>query len=129
MMVTLADLQTCLKEVAEALGMCELKSGQKEVISAFADGRDVFVSLPTGYGKLVCYGCLPGLFSRLRRLGKVDDNSVQGPIAVIISPLVSIMRDQIREFTKRGVSSVYITGPIKPRESITGSFQPGIHQP
>lgn len=34
--------------------------------------------------------CLPGLFERLR---KSNDMSVQGPIAVVISPLVSIMRD------------------------------------
>ena len=42
--------------------------------------------------------------------------SVQGPKAVVISPLVSIMRDQTREFTKLGVSSVYISGPIKHQE-------------
>ena len=54
MMATHADLQTCLNEAAEALGIYELKPEQKEAISAFADGRDVFVSLPTGYGKSIC---------------------------------------------------------------------------
>ena len=126
MMATHADLQTCLNEAAEALGIYELKPEQKEAISAFADGRDVFVSLPTGYGKSICYGCLPGLFSRLKSLGKMDDKSVRGPIAVVISPLISIMRDQTREFTKRGVSSIYITGPMKHDEEekvLQGQFQ------
>ena len=78
MMVTHANLQMCLNEAAEALRICELKPEQKESISAFADGRDVFVSLPTGYGKSICYGCLPGLFSRLKSLEKIDDKSVPG---------------------------------------------------
>ena len=125
MMATHADLQTCLNEVAEALGICELKPEQKEAILAFADGRGVFVSLPTGYGKSICYGCLPGLFSRLKSLGKIDDKSVRGPIAVVISSLVAIMRDQTREFTKHGVSSIYITGPMKYDEEkvLQGQFR------
>lgn len=56
MMPTRADLQTChcLQETTKALGICEQKSEQREAITAFTDGRDVFVSLPTGYGKSVC---------------------------------------------------------------------------
>ena len=53
MKATCADLQTLFQETAKALGICELKSGQREAITAFANGRDVFVSLPTGYSKSV----------------------------------------------------------------------------
>ena len=44
------------------LGYCSLKDKQKEAIVAFLSGKDVFVALPTGYGKILCYGCLPGAF-------------------------------------------------------------------
>ena len=39
------------------------KDKQKEVILNFVSGRDVFAALPTGYGKSLCYGCLPGVVS------------------------------------------------------------------
>lgn len=49
-----------------AIGIVHLKPEQNEAITAFTGGRDVFVSLPTDFGKSVCYGCLHGLFARLR---------------------------------------------------------------
>ena len=45
-----------------ALGLCglkELKEKQKEALLVFKDEDDVFVSLPTGYGKSIIYGILP----------------------------------------------------------------------
>ena len=46
------------------------------------------MALPTGYGKSLCYGCLPGAFDRLRR-------SKAKSIVVVISPLVALMKDQV----------------------------------
>ena len=37
-----------------------------EAILAFVSGRDVFVSLPTGYGKSICYASLPFVFDTIR---------------------------------------------------------------
>ena len=39
-------------------------AGQRRVIHHFVSGRDVFVSLPTGYGKLFCYAFVQGNYSR-----------------------------------------------------------------
>jgi len=39
---------------------------QDEAISYFIDGKDLFVSLPTGIGKLLCYYILPGVFDEQR---------------------------------------------------------------
>jgi len=45
--------------VAGDLGYSSLKEEQLKVVTAFLEGRDVFTVLPTGYGKSLCFGCLP----------------------------------------------------------------------
>ena len=47
------------------LGYSSLKEEQLKVVTAFLEGRDVFAVLPTGYGKSLCFGCLPLAFDRL----------------------------------------------------------------
>ena len=49
----------------ERLGFTEIKSLQLEVVLAIVTGQDVFGVLPTGYGKSLCYACLPILFDQL----------------------------------------------------------------
>jgi len=48
------------------LGFDQLKTKQSEAIEAFVSGKDVFVSLPTGYGKSIIYAILPTLFNKLK---------------------------------------------------------------
>ena len=72
---------------AEELGFSELTPEQAVVVENFVRGRDVFVSLPTGSGKSLCYGVLPVLFDRLQR-------SDRRAIVVVVSPLISLMKDQ-----------------------------------
>ena len=71
---------------APKVGLGALKPKQVEVIKAFASGSDVFVSLPTGYGKSFCYVLLPLVFDQL--LGR------SGSIVLCISPLTSLMMGQ-----------------------------------
>ena len=75
---------------ARSLGYCELREKQAEVLEKFVSGHDVFAVLPTGYGKSLCYACLPGTFDLLF-------NKTEPSIVVVVSPLVAIMnfyRDQ-----------------------------------
>ena len=55
-------------------------------------GRDVFAVLPTGYGKSLCYGCLPLVFDRLH-------DGEERSIVVVVSPLIAIMKDQASSVT------------------------------
>ena len=60
-----AALHHSLAEVAAALKIT-IKEKQKEAIHAFLSGRDVFVSLPTGYGKSLIYAILPLVFDHIK---------------------------------------------------------------
>ena len=71
--------------VARSLGFPELKPEQKEAVVAFISGKDVFVCLPTGFGKTLCYIVLPALFDVAR--GLPSGNS----IIIVVSPLNSLM--------------------------------------
>ena len=62
------------------LGYGSLKEEQKLVIANFLSGNDVFVALPTGYGKNLCYICFPCASDRLKSAEKTS-------IVVIVSPL------------------------------------------
>ena len=59
-------LSEILAETIKELGLSSLKPKQEEAIRAFVSGKDVFVSLPTGYGKSLIYGILPLIYNKLR---------------------------------------------------------------
>ena len=73
--------------VANILGYPSLKNEQKTVLANFVLGNGVFAMLPTGFGRSLCYACLPCLFDRL--LG------ITNSIVVVITPLTSIMKEQV----------------------------------
>lgn len=60
------DYEHVLAEVVQTMGLQVLKPKQKEAVMAFLAGNDVFVTLPTGYGKSIIYAVLPRVFDRLK---------------------------------------------------------------
>ena len=63
----------------------KLKELQVKVI---VGGRDVFAVLPTGYGKSLCFGCLPWTYGYL-------ESTLDAPIVCVITPLVAIIEEQV----------------------------------
>ena len=61
------------------------------------------MSLPTGSGKSLCYAVLPAVFDILHH----SDSSAA--MVIVVSPLISLMKDQVAAFQKKGVKAVHIT--------------------
>ena len=80
-------MEVSIGNASERLGYSSLKSQQKRAITSFLEGNDVFVSLPTGSGKSLCFALLPFAFDDFLRR--------EGSIAIVVSPLISLMKDQV----------------------------------
>ena len=90
-----SGLKGIVSAAAQALGYTSLKSEQETALLSFLGGRDVFVSLPTGYGKSLCYAALPATFDSLRQATS---------IVVTVSPLIALMKDQVATLSARGLA-------------------------
>ena len=82
-----AEINVALATALAKMGYAELRPKQE---AAVIGGEDVFVSLPTGSRKSLCYSLLPLVFDKLRN---VDGKSV----VVVVSPLIALMKDQPRQ--------------------------------
>ena len=80
-------VEQVVEEAARKLGYF-LKEEQRRVINAFIHGEDVFAVLLTGFGKSLCYGCLPFAFDKIR-----DDGLLS--VVIVVTPLTAIMKDQV----------------------------------
>ena len=78
------------------------------VVMCLCPYRQVTESL---YATVVCQACFPDFVQATLRAGSL-------PIVVVISPLVSIMKDQVRDFSRRGLPSTYITSAISLEEEL-----------
>ncbi|WP_112873157.1 DNA helicase RecQ [Paracoccus endophyticus] len=75
-------------------GFDAFRPGQQEIVEAVAAGRDVLAIMPTGGGKSLCYQ-LPAL--------------MRDGVTVVISPLIALMRDQVRSLRAAGVAAGALT--------------------
>ena len=78
-------------------GYSEFRKGQEELIDNILSKRDVLGILPTGAGKSLCYQ-IPALM-------------LEG-ITVVVSPLISLMKDQVRALNEAGVHAAYINSSL-----------------
>ncbi len=94
----------------------ELKNEQEESVFQFASGKDVFVCLPTGYGKSLCYEILPIVFDELRGVEKKS-------IILVVSPLSALMKDQVAAVSSLGIAAAYVTASSNKKDIQEGKVQ------
>ena len=87
----IAPGEALLKEI---FGFDAFRPGQGEIVDAVAQGENVLAIMPTGGGKSLCYQ-LPAL--------------MRGGVTVVISPLIALMRDQVRGLREAGVAAGALT--------------------
>ncbi len=92
-----------------------LKDEQRRSIIAVYNGKDVFVCLPTGFGKSICFQSLPFLFDH-----KLGRGGGKGSAVVVISPLIALMVDQVQSLRDRGVHAVVVSSGS--RDKISKEF-------
>jgi ATP-dependent DNA helicase RecQ len=95
--------QTLKRAAHDVFGIDRLRPGQAEVLQALMDGVDVLAIMPTGYGKSLCYQ-LPSL-------------SFPGS-TVIVSPLISLMKDQSDKLRAIGIATAQVNSALPVRKRV-----------
>ena len=107
---TSSDVEVAIRKAFRRLGYPDAKEQQLKAAREFISGRDVFVCLPTGSGKSMCYGCLPYAFDELasNTLSDPTTNAEPSAIVLIVSPLTALMEDQVKKFMDMGLKAAFI---------------------
>lgn len=77
------------------------RPGQEPLVRSLAEGRDVLGIMPTGAGKSVCYQ-VPAL--------------MRDGVAIVISPLISLMQDQVAALRANGIPAAYLNTSLSPAQ-------------
>ena len=84
MAVSNQELESAIMQASQQLGYATIRPDQNTAIKSFMEGRDVFICLPTGSGKSLCFSVLPYAFDYLHKR-----------IVIVVSPLIALMKDQV----------------------------------
>ena len=82
-------------------GYDAFRPGQGEVVRALLEGRDALCVMPTGAGKSLCYQ-VPAL--------------LLNGVTLVVSPLISLMKDQVAALNQAGVRAAYLNSSLTPRQ-------------
>ncbi len=90
------------KILKETFGYTSFRFSQLDIINSILDGKDTLAIMPTGGGKSLCYQ-IPALF-------------LDG-VTIVISPLISLMHDQVMNLNEYGVNSVFLNSSLNLKET------------
>lgn len=92
---------TTQQALKKYFGYDSFRGGQQELVSAILEGQDVLGIMPTGAGKSICFQ-LPAV--------------LREGITLVVSPLISLMKDQVGALIQSGISAAYLNSTLSPRQ-------------
>ena len=102
----MAALEEAFRKASSKFKISELNAYQKLAITnVFVEKEDVFVNLPTGSGKSLIYQALPLVFDHV--------SNESGHIIFVVSPLVSLMEDQVKYLRSLGLAAINISSNVE----------------
>src|SRR6187431_1768363 len=88
-------------ELKQRFGFDTFRPGQQEIVLDILQGRDVLAIMPTGGGKSLCFQ-LPAL--------------LRPGVSIVISPLIALMQDQVRQLQDNGIEATFINSSLERAE-------------
>ena len=96
-MIDLSKIQEAKKLLKQYFGYDEFRQGQEQLIEAALNGQDVLGIMPTGAGKSLCFQ-IPAL--------------MMDGITLVISPLISLMKDQVGTLNQAGIHAAFLNSSL-----------------
>src|SRR3984957_3680186 len=90
-----------IRALKRTFGFDAFRPGQEAIVHDVLAGRDVLALMPTGGGKSLCYQ-LPAL--------------LQPGVSLVVSPLIALMQDQVRQLQNNGIPAAFINSSLDAAE-------------
>ncbi len=98
-----ADPGQAEEALKEVFGCSRYREHQQEIVEALMAGRDAAAVMPTGSGKSLCYQ-IPSI--------------CRDGVGIVVSPLISLMKDQVDKLCARGVRAGYLNSSLSVRQQV-----------
>ena len=96
-------LESAVQYGCQRIGIPSLKKEQLDAVKLLLQGQHTFVNLPTGFGKSVIFNILSFCAESLL----TTERSFR-PVVLVVSPLVSLMRDQVTKLKQQSITAAFI---------------------